>query len=65
MISPDGIMEYIKKTSLDQETIDILYRARTTIVELRQANERLRRENNALSLDLGFYENGYTKKGIY
>ena len=65
MISPDGILEHIKKPSLDQETIDILHRARSTILELREANERLRRENDALSLDLGLYENGYNKKGIY
>lgn len=67
MISSKEIINHIASNAyLEQGTLDVLHKAAKTIDELRASNDRLRRENDALSLDLGLYENGYIqKKGLF
>ena len=66
MISSKNIIDHITSNMyLNQGTLDVLHKAAKTIDELRETNDRLRRENDALSLDLGLYDNGYIKKGLF
>ena len=66
MISSKDIIDHITSNMyLNQGTLDVLHKAAKTIDELRETNDRLRRENDALSLDLGLYDNGYIKKGLF
>lgn len=55
IITPPQIQEVLNN-GLTDEIIQILERCKFTIEELRGANDRLRRENEALLLDVHFLD---------
>jgi hypothetical protein len=56
IITPSQIQEVLNNGLLTDEIIQILERCKFTIEELRGANDRLRRENEALLLDVHFLD---------
>ena len=65
MISPKAVLTFIdeNRNYMNSETIEMLAHCAETMENMVQDRERLRRENEALRLDIHFLDNG--KKGLY